>query len=223
MNPKTHTPFSLEVLEEELAQKSKAKEKLTPPEKTARKVEDQDLINLHPKYKQKFWDKVDKLVGDNPCWEWGGLKNKGGSGVFFFKAKSILAHRLSWVLTNGLIPHNGSYHGMCVCHKCDNRLCCNPSHLFLGTQYDNCQDRMRKGRTFKPFGNLNGAKTKPWSRARGENNGSSKLTENQVIQIRRLFHQGVTRRFLQKEFGVSYSLIRFILNRKLWRHLPEDG
>ncbi len=95
---------------------------------------------------QRFWDKVNKTNG---CWIWkAGLRSlKTGYGAFKFKGKIVDAHRMSWFLTHGCFPKN------LVCHKCDNRLCVNPDHLYEGTFRDNARDMwLRGGRIPKPHG-----------------------------------------------------------------------
>ena len=95
--------------------------------------------------KIRFWRLVDKS-GD--CWIWTSIRQGRGYGFFTpgtikeRKNKSgIMAHRKAWELTNGKIPY-----GKLVCHKCDNKLCVRPSHLFIGTYYDNTMDMVRKKR-----------------------------------------------------------------------------
>lgn len=90
---------------------------------------------------QRFWKYVDKTHG---CWEWSGSLDNFGYGQFSIgrspKRRTIKAHRWSWENSNGPTV------GMCVLHRCDNRKCVNPAHLFLGTRSDNMRDMHAKGR-----------------------------------------------------------------------------
>lgn len=138
----------------------------------------------------------------DPCWIWRGSININGYGRFApggNRTKRIAAHRVSYELLVSPIPN-----GLLVCHKCDNRRCVNPEHLFLGTITDNIQDMVNKDRHM-----------------RGERNGQAVLTSEQVLEIRRKYVKGkygISR--LAKEFGVSKSNIFDIVNRNIWKHLP---
>lgn len=91
------------------------------------------------KDKDKFLSKI-KVVASG-CWEWQGRLNQAGYGEL---GRHTRAHRVSYAL------HKSDPQGLCVLHKCDNPPCVNPEHLFLGTRKDNNQDRVKKGRSFKP-------------------------------------------------------------------------
>ncbi len=158
-----------------------------------------DLKLTRPTAEERFWRKVKK--GQNhECWNWLGCYNNSGYGQVRIDRKSILVHRFSWEIHKGKIPDE-----MCVLHKCDNPFCVNPNHLFLGTNQDNINDKMNKNR--QPD-------------LKGEKNGNSKLTLDQVKHIKQLCYEG---KFLQKEiakmFNMSYSLISDINKNKIWRHV----
>ncbi len=115
------------------------------------------FLNLSEKNKNNFWKKV-KISKSNfynkvPCWEWtGGLTE--GYGMIRFNYENFYAHRISWIIENGEIPDN-----LLILHKCDNRLCVNPKHLFLGTIADNMKDKVKKGRQAR--GETHGSHTHP--------------------------------------------------------------
>lgn len=89
----------------------------------------------------RFWSKVADGAEDE-CWEWQASRGSTGYGQFAMWPRGMVkAHRFAWELTNGAIPP-----GMFVCHRCDNPLCVNPGHLFLGSHDDNMRDMWTKGR-----------------------------------------------------------------------------
>lgn len=156
---------------------------------------------------QRYWRKVNKTAS---CWLWTASTDSHGYGQFMFEpGKLSRASRIAWQLTRGDIPA-----GLMVLHRCDVPLCVNPEHLFLGTAQDNAQDMHMKGRA------VSGLKLCPSKAARGEASGTSKLTEQQVREIRaRYVPNGVGSKRLAAEFGVSPDLIRRVVRRKLWRHV----
>ena len=135
------------------------------------------------------------------CVEWTGFTDRGyGKIMVKTEAGKLIprgAHRLAYQEYVGIIPED-----LYVCHHCDNRKCINPEHLFLGTPRDNTQDMMSKGR---------------W--AHGDRSGSAKLTEKQVIIIRKLSRNGATGKALGAEYGVSAATISHITNRKTWNEI----
>lgn len=163
--------------------------------------------------RRRFFEKV-SIDKDTECWNWvGGVRTVSGYGAFRFNGRQNSAHRVSWILHNGTIPD-----GLFVLHKCDNPACVNPSHLFLGTAQDNSNDMKNKGRS--PRGERHGSHLHPERIARGEENGNSKLTEKEVLEIRRLFASGKYRKIeLSRKFGVDHKLIERIINREIWVHI----
>lgn len=117
---------------------------------------------------ERFWCHVSKTEG---CWNWTSRLSPKGYGKFKFPIKKlkpgrenkrhgeIRAHRLSWLLHRGEIPE-----GLCVLHRCDNRKCVRPDHLFLGDDQDNHDDAIEKGRKGQIRGKF--AKTEELQRIR---------------------------------------------------------
>lgn len=88
---------------------------------------------------KRFWDRT--MTAPTGCIEWQGGRTPQDYGKTWFEGRTIGAHRLAWIVTNGPIPN-----GLQVCHRCDNPPCCNPEHLFLGTAAENQHDKGQKGR-----------------------------------------------------------------------------
>ena len=146
------------------------------------------------------WTEVVRVKKLGPCWEWKGRRDRNGYGlVSVGKQKIRFAHRTAfavWV-NGGTEPPSDRY----VCHRCDNPSCLRPKHLFLGDQFANMGDAKSKRR------NANGARQ-----------GSAKLTDDQVIEIRAKY---VPRKYTQYrlagEYGVSQAQIGNIVRGRHWK------
>lgn len=141
---------------------------------------------------------------DSGCWEWLKGKCEGYGRIRDCETKKlILAHRLSYEIFKGKIEK-----GMFICHRCDNRSCINPDHLFQGTAKDNSQDALHKGRTYKVS-----------HHAQGEKNGNAKICSEDVIEIRRLASSGMRHSEIAKKYGFSQTNVREIVKGHLWKHI----
>lgn len=149
---------------------------------------------------ENFWRRV-AVASESECWLWTGGKSRTGYGQTTFNYQHRLAHRVSWELTHGEIPD-----GMMVCHRCDNPACCNPEHLFIGSNSDNQLDSVLKGRSRA-------------ARQNGSTNHCARLTESQVIEIRRRRTSGEKGIDLAREFGVSQSALCQAYKGTTWGHL----
>lgn len=156
-----------------------------------------------PSIADRYWENVSRDGHPKGCWIWTSFVDRKGYGRINTKDADgkkhfTLAHRLSWEIHNGPIPD-----GLYVLHKCDVPLCSNPEHLFLGTQRDNMQDCIAKGR-----------------KSRGKQCSFAKLTEEQVVEIRRRYAEGGTsQQSLAQEFNVSRGHVQAIITRKTWAHV----
>lgn len=143
------------------------------------------MMRLSADRLEKFWGKVDKSGPTQPnmntrCWVWRGSRRTGGYGQFWLGDEgSEGAHRVSWLIHYGPVPPE-----MLVCHRCDNRACVRPAHLFLGTTQDNTADMIAKGRS-------------PHVR----------LSDDDVAEIRRILSVQITVSDLARRFGVDRRTI----------------
>ena len=147
----------------------------------------------------RFFKRVN-LKGPGGCWLWTGSQNNSHwHGQWRNAAGDIeLTHRASWRLLKGVIPTSA-----CVLHRCDNPVCVNPSHLFLGNQSDNANDMWRKGRG-KPGKSI------------GEKHGMSKVTAEIVKAIRTSSETGTA---LAKRYGITATTVCDIRKRRSWDHV----
>lgn len=146
---------------------------------------------------QRFWSHVSIVSGE--CWRWRGGK-RGQYGVFFYQGKREGAHRVSFIINFGPIPRDRD-----VLHRCDNPLCVNPDHLFLGTHAENMHDMKAKGRAKAPC---------------GDKANAGKLNTEQVRQIREYLKMGLSQRTIADFYGVSSAAISNIHTGTTWNHLP---
>jgi hypothetical protein len=148
---------------------------------------------------EQLWSGV-AIATDDQCWEWQRYRHPDGYGMLGVEGRNVYAHRQAWTLTNGEIPA-----GMVVCHRCDNPACCNPAHLFLGTQGDNIRDCHRKGRNRS-------------RNSAGAANPSARLTSRDVEAIRRLYAAGnVTQTDLAHAFHITQTQVSKIILGRSWR------
>lgn len=151
-----------------------------------------------------FWSRVE-VRDKNQCWPWREKLSNSGYGSFSMEGMLLGAHVWAWKFSGGLEPD-----GQCVLHRCDNRSCCNPFHMFLGSMSDNSQDAWEKGRNI--------LQRAEFVRPAGEKHVNAKLTAKQVARIRELYRDG---KYYQHElalkFGVSQGLISQIVRGVAWK------
>ena len=149
---------------------------------------------------ERFLPRIDRRDPDE-CWEWTSTLNATGYGVLMARIdgrmRHFSAHRSAYALEHGLIPD-----GIFVCHTCDNRKCCNPSHLFLGTPMDNSRDMVSKRRC--QF---------------GEGHHGARLSTEKAREIRSLYQRGsrdFCHRALASRYGVSQEAVRKVIIGETW-------
>lgn len=157
---------------------------------------------------------IDAVTG---CWNWQGSINTGGYGTLTVRGKTRTLHRLNYSRFIGKIPA-----GICVLHKCDNPRCCNPEHLFLGTQADNVRDMCAKGRArtastaYPPELGLWKPKREPGFKYYTPKSHKLKLSETQKTEIREKYNtKKYQQNTLAREYGVSNTQIHNIVRGKV--------
>jgi len=146
-----------------------------------------------------FYSWLPDAWSDDDCWTWQGtLNTRNKYGMLWYENKIHLAHRVAYEVCYGVNPGD-----LNVCHHCDNPSCVNPSHLFLGTDIDNMNDKKAKDR-----------------QAKGEQHGMAKLMPEQVIDIRAKYALGnITLKELSNEYGVTLEHISSIVRGVTWKHI----
>ncbi len=146
--------------------------------------------------RERFWAKV-RVLGPDECWEWT-ASTSGGYGQLFKHGSMVRSNRLAFVLKRSDLAAKDH-----VLHHCDNRLCCNPSHLFLGSSKENMRDCMSKGR-----------------HAHGERAPTAKLTDATAALVRAKRAEGLTHQVIADMVGVSVGAIAHVCKRRSWAHIP---
>lgn len=159
----------------------------------------------------QFWKRVDRngstpehVPGLGNCWEWRGQVANGYGRLSLYPNGCIYAHRASWQI------HRGEIHsGLCVLHRCDNRLCVRPEHLFIGTRPENSADMVAKGRSLK------GRRGPVWGVAHPQ----AKLNADAIRSIRVARGEGRTLISLAREHGVSKKTVLNVVHGRVWKHV----
>lgn len=160
-----------------------------------------NIIKIKRVYNVPLIERIENLIFYSPCgcWYWLGNLNEHLRAKMTINGRSCAVSRVMYTLFKSDIPE-----GLCALHTCDNPMCVNPYHLFLGTKKDNTHDMLKKGRS---------------NSARGSKSGNSKLTDNQVIQIRQLKGK-MTLAKIGEQFGITKENVWYIHRNHTWRHVP---
>ena len=158
---------------------------------------------------EKFWARVNRSSYDG-CWEWQGSHNSSGYGTLHWHGEVVVAHRVAYALTYGGVAlltgfrqlDRAKTYKRFVLHICDNRRCCNPEHLFLGSMSANLKDAYNKKRKVQPR----------------SKHANAKLSHEQVKEIRRRYDTGEALQVpLAKEYGVSQRTISLVIRRETYK------
>jgi hypothetical protein len=160
------------------------------------------MMAICEKIQQRFWSKV-AVSGEDECWPWTGAKHQRQKyGFLRIAQKNIYSHRVAYCIANGLDLEQ--IQGFMALHSCDNPSCNNPKHLRLGTAKDNMDDKHKRGRAYYPA---------------GEKCPQSKLSKEEVLEIRKQRAEGQKLATLGEKFGVDWAHISMICRRKTWKHV----
>jgi hypothetical protein len=165
----------------------------------------------------RFWSKVERRRG---CWIWKARVDRGGYGIFSISRRRLVrAHRYAWGMLRGRLPPSG-----CLLHRCGDRRCVNPSHLYVGSAHES-HALHRAGAPLlrpdprRPRGHRHWTHRQPGKVRRGERSNLSKLRAAQVLRIRALHDRGVSVDELARRFRVVRETISNIVHFRTWREL----
>jgi HNH endonuclease len=169
----------------------------------------------------RFWSKVERRRG---CWIWKARVDRGGYGIFSLSRRRLVrAHRQAWLMLRGRLPPSG-----CLLHRCGDRRCVNPAHLYVGSAHDSHIMRRPSGTSSRPGhaqarprGRRHWTHRQPGKVRRGERSNLSKLRAAQVLRIRALHAQGVSVDELARRFRVVRETIGNIVHFRTWRDLDR--
>lgn len=164
----------------------------------------------HKNTPEKFWARLD-YTAPGGCWEWTGALTSAGYGNLSWHGTHTQAHRLAYALAIGGIdlltgfkqPGIARTYKSFVLHRCDNRKCCNPAHLFLGSMHDNLQDAYDKARKVQPR----------------SAHANAKLSPAAVREVRRLYAQGARQVDLAATVGVSQRAISLVVRNETYKDI----
>ena len=158
------------------------------------------MPRIYPSIEERFWAKVDKTSNPNGCWEWTAARVSSGryGGFKWSHTRMVNAHRASMMLAGHEIDSSDF-----ICHKCDNTICVNPDHLYVGTPLTNAQDKSARGRTI-----------------RGVDAFTAVLTPAKVVEIRALVAGGAVQREVAELYGVTQGHISDVVHRHVWAWVP---
>jgi len=172
---------------------------------SSKKISRKNPFRTYETDEERFLAKVTKVKKANGCWEWISSRDRSGYGVFLYNKKVIPAHRISWQFFIGEIPKN-----KIICHKCDNRLCVNPKHLFVGTHKENAVDCSKKSRNI--------SQTNPEKIPKGEKHGNAQSSNKIILEIFKK-SSNFSLNELSKIYQLRKNYIKDILTGRTWNSI----